>query len=316
MNINLDKLTASTLEESYVIAAEHIIMIITSITIGTIARVVTVKEDFRQYPSYPNGYLTNLVTGFTASALGAVAIPALMTKNFIAVTFLTLAIQQFRDVRKAERESLKDLEHSEYARRGNAYIDGIAKTFEARNYFALIVSFSCALTMQIIDSSCAAVNITAGLVAGMIILYFLKRFSKGKTIGDIAQVKAGRIELRDSGLYVDGQFVTNLLGDESASALFEKEGIAAVICPNEERFRITLDHLGQQQAALFEATRSLGLKRYHFTRKNFDTGAVILTFVPIFHDPDRLIEAVKKTPLLESTKKNKDVLRTNIAGRE
>jgi len=37
-----------------------------------------------------------------------------MTKNFVAVTFLTFAIQQFRDVRKAERESLKDLENTEY----------------------------------------------------------------------------------------------------------------------------------------------------------------------------------------------------------
>jgi len=46
----------------------------------------------------------------------------------------------FRDVRKMERDSLKDLENTEYTARGNAYIDGIAKTFEARNYFALIVS--------------------------------------------------------------------------------------------------------------------------------------------------------------------------------
>jgi uncharacterized protein len=75
-----------------VISTEPVMMILTAIAVGTIARIVTVKEDFRQYPSYPNGYLTNLVTGFVAASLGAVAIPALMTKNFIAVTFLTLAI--------------------------------------------------------------------------------------------------------------------------------------------------------------------------------------------------------------------------------
>jgi len=298
-----------------IISTEHIIMIIVAISTGTCARILTVKEDFRQYPSYPNGYLTNLVTGFVAAALGAVAIPALMTKNFIAVTFLTLAIQQFRDVRKAERESLKDLEDAEYTSRGNAYIDGIAKTFEARNYFALIVSFGSALTMQLINSKIMAINIVSGIITGFILLFVLKRFSKGKTIGDIAEVESGIISLKNNDLYVNGIYVTNLLGSDDASSLFQKEGIAAVISPNEERFRITLDHFGQQQAALFEATRTLGLKRYHYTRKDFENGKVIITFIPILKDADRLIEAIKKTPLLESTKKNKDVLSTNFVGR-
>ncbi|KKI94081.1 YIEGIA protein [Bacillus sp. SA1-12] len=298
------------------ISTEHIVMIVTAIIIGTLARILTVKEDFRQYPSYPNGYLTNLVTGFVAAALGAVAIPALMTKNFVAVTFLTLAIQQFRDVRKAERESLKDLEKSEYAQRGDAYIDGIAKTFEARNYFALIVAFFSALTMQIVHSKQIYIDIIAGLFVGGIILYFLKRFSKGKTIGDIAKVEQGMIEVKDSDLYVDGLFVTNELGSETAANLFQNEGLAVVISPNEQRFRITLDHFGQRQAALFEATRTLGLKRYHFTRKDFENGRVVITFVPIIRDVDKLIEAVKKTPLLESVKKNKDVLKSNMFGRE
>jgi len=70
----------------------------------------------------------------------------------VAVTFLALTIQQFRDVRKMERDSLKGLENTEYTARGNTYIDGIAKTFEARNYFALVVSFATALTIQLIAS--------------------------------------------------------------------------------------------------------------------------------------------------------------------
>jgi hypothetical protein len=76
-----------------VISTEHIVLILTAIIIGTLARILTIKEDYRQYPGYPNGYLIHLLTGFVAAALGAVAIPALMTKNFVAVTFLTLAIQ-------------------------------------------------------------------------------------------------------------------------------------------------------------------------------------------------------------------------------
>ncbi|MEY2373347.1 YIEGIA family protein [Lysinibacillus capsici] len=298
------------------ISKEYLIMIITATIIGTLARAFTIKEDFRQYPSYPNGYMLHLVTGSVAAALGAFAIPALMTKNFTAVTFLALAIQQFRDVRKSERESLKDLENTEFAYRGDAYIDGIAKTFESRNYFSLIVSFITALTMQIIDSNMAWINILSGAIVGFIVLYILKRFSKGKTIGDIADVKEGRIEIKESELFVDGIYVSNLLGSDNSSRLFQNEGLAVVIYPHEEHYRISLDNYGQRQAALFEATRTLGVKRYHFTRKEYEKGIIVITLVPIIKDIDKLIEAVKKTPLLESVKKSHTVMDTNLVGRD
>lgn len=297
-----------------VISTEHIILIVTALIVGTLARILTIKEDFRQYPSYPNGYLIHLVTGFVAAALGAVAIPALMTKNFVAVTFLTLAIQQFRDVRKSERESLKDLENTEYAYRGDAYIDGISKTFESRNYFALIVAFVTGLTMQLVDSKSNWINIIAGAIVGFIILFILKRFSKGKNIGDIAEVKEGKIEVKDNELFVDGIYVSNLLGTENGSKLFQEEGRAVVIYPKEEHFRVTLENFGQRQAALFEATRTLGVKRYHFTRRDFENGRVVIALVPIINDKDKLIEAVKKTPLLESSKKSHAVMKSNIMG--
>lgn len=298
------------------ISTEQIVLILTAIVVGTLARILTIKEDYRQYPSYPNGYLTHLITGFVAAALGAVAIPALMTKNFVAVTFLTLAIQQFRDVRKTERDSLKDLENTEYSYRGDAYIDGIAKTFEARNYFALIVSFATALTIQLVDSKSIWINIVSGIVVGFIVFFILKRFSKGKTVGDIANVKEGKVEIKGSELFVDGIYVSNQLGTENARNLFEKEGLAVIIYPRENHFRITLDNYGQRQAILFEATRSIGVKRYHFTRKDYEKGRVVISLVPIENDINKLIETVKNTPLLESAKKSHSVMKTNLTGRE
>src|SRR5690554_5967673 len=137
--------------QNEIISTQYIVLIVTAILAGSFARAVTLREDYRQYPSYPNGYLIHLITGFVAASLGAVAIPALMTKNFIAVTFLTLAIQQFREVRKMEFSSLQALEETEYTYRGSAYIDGIAKTFEARNYIALTVAFITSLTMQLVS---------------------------------------------------------------------------------------------------------------------------------------------------------------------
>jgi hypothetical protein len=299
-----------------VISQEHLILIITAIAMGTLARILTIKEDYRQYPSYPNGYLIHLVTGFIASALGAVAIPALTTKNFVAVTFLVLGIQQFRDVRKTERESLKDLENIEYTPRGDAYIDGIAKTFESRNYFALIVALITGITMQLVDSKSVWINSASGVAAGFIVLFVLKRFSKGKVVGDIAEVREGKVEVKGSDLYVDEIYVSNLLGTDNARKLIEEEGLAVVIYPKEEHYRITLDNFGQRQAILFEATRALGIKRYHFSRKDYEKGRIVTALVPLKKDIDAFIEVVKNTPLLESSKKSHSVMKTNLLGRE
>jgi len=300
--------------QNELISTQYIVLIVTSIIAGSLARAFTLKEDYRQYPSYPNGYLIHLITGFVAAALGAVAIPAIMTKNFVAVTFLALAIQQFREVRKMEFTSLQNLEQTEYTFRGAAYIDGIAKTFEARNYIALTVAFTSALTIQLVNSQSIWVNVITGITVGFFVLLMLKKISKGKTVGDIAQVKPGKIEVQGSELYVDGIYVTNLLGTENSRKLFKEEGIAVVIYPNEQHYRITLDNYGLRQAILFEATRAVGVKRYHFTRKDYKEGRVITAFVPIIPDIGRVIEAVQNTPLIESAKKSHALMKTKMVG--
>ena len=122
--------------------------------------------------------------------------------------------------------------------------------------------------------------------------------------------------VKGSELYVDGIYVSNQLGSENARKLFKEEGLAVVIYPNEEHFRITLDNYGLRQAMLFEATRSVGVKRYHFTRKDYEEGKGIIALVPLVPDIDRMIEAVKKTPLLESVKKSHALMKTNLVGRE
>lgn len=84
--------------------------------------------------------------------------------------------------------------------------DGISKTFEARNYFALLVSFITSLTLQLLTLQ-TWVEVTAGTFAGFLLLLFLKRFTKGKQVGHIATVTRGKIELKGSELYVDGLLV-------------------------------------------------------------------------------------------------------------
>ncbi|HEX2985239.1 MAG TPA: YIEGIA domain-containing protein [Caproiciproducens sp.] len=283
--------------------SEELSIISAGIILGTIARLITVKIDFRQVPSYPTAYFNNIFLGFVASTLGAVAIPALLSRDFVSVTFLTVAVQQFRDVRIAERESLGKLEHTEYAKRGEAYIDGIAKTFESRNYISLITSLVSVLVMELLRRTNMMLAILCGAAAGIIVMLAIYRFTKGKTVGDLCSVKPGKIEVRGSELYVDDMFVTNYLGTDRARALFSEQGVAVVLHPRDQLSRITLENYGQRQAVLFEAVHTLGVRRYQFTRRNFTDGRVVIAFVPIVNDMDKVLKAVKHTPILENSRK-------------
>ncbi|CAM4410354.1 YIEGIA family protein [Paenibacillus alkaliterrae] len=299
------------MEGNDMISAQYLVMIVTATLAGTLARATTIKLDYRQYPSHPNGYLIHFLTGALAAALGAFIVPTLMTKNFVAVTFLSLGIQQFREVRKTERESLRDLEGTEYTLRGDSYIDGIAKTFEARNYFALLVAFAVSVTMQLLQLS-DWIEITAGIIVGLLFFVFLRRFTSGKHVKDIATITQGNIEIKGSELYVDGMLVSNAAGEAEAKQFFAEEGIAAVVHPREPHLRIVLEHFGQRQAMLFEVTRAIGKKRYCY--QNLMEGKVIIVLVPIVHNFELLRETLLNTPLLETVKKTHRLLNTNITG--
>jgi uncharacterized membrane protein YeaQ/YmgE (transglycosylase-associated protein family) len=296
------------------LAFHDLFIILCGIVMGTIARAITLRIDTRQNPSYPTGAFINIVIGILASSLGAVAIPSLLNKEFTAVTFIALAIQHFRDVRKTEKESLEDLEKTEYSKRGAAYIDGIAKTYESRNYLSLLTSLFVVLVLSIVSVDSLVINMIGAVVSGFGMIYFLTIITKGKCIGDICNIREGKITIDHSDLFVNGMYVTNVLGTERSRDLFLKEGIGIVIEPKSDKFRITVENYGQRQAMLFEATRTFGVKRYSFTRKNYTNGALLLAFVPIVRDPDAIIDVIKKTPVLESSRKITTIMDIDIGG--
>ncbi|WP_413375157.1 YIEGIA domain-containing protein [Alkalihalobacillus sp. 1P02AB] len=293
-----------------VISPEMLVLIITATVIGIVARYLSIKLDYRQYPNYPNGYLIHIVTGALAAMIGAFIIPTVMTKNFTAVTFLGLAAQHFRDVRKVERESLLDLEGDEFTRRGDAYIDGIAKIFESRNYITLLVSFACALLIQILQEFFDVafwIQIVSGSIVGLIVFFALKHFTSRQQISDIATVEEGKIEIKGSDLYVNDMFVYNLAGREEAKEWFLNDGLAAVIRPTKDHFQIPLFNGGQRQAILFETTRRIGQKKL-YSVENPGSGVIIIVLVPIIKSSDLLKETILMTPLLETVKKNPELL--------
>src|SRR5690554_6075456 len=108
-------------------------VLVSGLVLGSAGRLLLLRADYRQYPSFPRGYVTHLVLGIIAAALVAIGVLALAEKEYTAATFLALAAQQFREIRSMERESLESVDQTELVRRGPDYIEDIAKTFDARN---------------------------------------------------------------------------------------------------------------------------------------------------------------------------------------
>jgi hypothetical protein len=277
--------------------------ILLGILIGTAARFVTLRIDSRQVPSYPNSYFINLVTGFFAASLGSVAIPALLSNDFAAVTFLMLAVQHFRDIRKQIQESLEQIDPVGYAPRGSAYIDGISKTFEARNYICLLASLGTVLVLYLVAGKNIWINTAVALAAGSALISFMVHFTKGKCIGDICTLHYGKIDVRGSELYVDDIWVTAMLGLAKKRKLFIEEGLALVATPKSEKQRLTLENDGQRRAILSDAARSFGTKELLFTKRSFSDGRIVIAFVPIINDQEKILAAVRSTPILESVRK-------------
>ena len=110
------------------------------VIMGVITRLYMLRTDYRQYPTYLHGKIIHIALGVIAAGLGTIAVPAIMEEEFTAITFLTLAASQFRDVRNMERNTLTELDGYELVPRGSTYIEGIAIAFESRNYLVIFTS--------------------------------------------------------------------------------------------------------------------------------------------------------------------------------
>ncbi|WP_105615809.1 YIEGIA domain-containing protein [Vallitalea okinawensis] len=293
------------MDSKNILELSTVLYISVGILVGFIGRWWLLRGDIRQYPTYPNGYLIHLTTGFIAASIGSVAFPALLANNFVAVTFLTLAIQQFRDIRKMEKESLKSLESDVSAPRGDAYIDGIAKSFEARNYIVMISSLTTTVIIFVLERYLdnTILLISTGVLVGFLVLNLLKNYTKGHHLRDIMTIEDGKLHFKEgSNLYVNDIYVMNV-GLSATRERILKNGLCVIMKPNGNSEKIILNHDGQRKAIMHECSRLLGLERYIATRRNFDTGELALVLVPIDKDIDRLKKILFSVPILETVKK-------------
>jgi len=274
---------------------------------GTLARLVLLRRDYRQFPSYPQGYTIHLSLGFIAAALGAIAPPAIATGDLAAASFLALAATQFREVRAVERESLVNMEATELVPRGAAYIEGLARVFEARNYLTMVTALAASLAGVIAVPWGPWWSLGVALAAGLLAVALVRGLMSGQRIGDIAVVKPVPLEFDGPLLTVAGVQIMNV-GLPASRERYLNEGLAVVIRPKDANARATLSNVGQRQAIAHEVAMLLGIKmdvdEPEFTpiaRQNPATGEVVMAIVPLLRDERALVQAVEYVPVLEGT---------------
>lgn len=147
------------------------------------------------------------------------------------------------------------------------------------------------------------INIAIALVVGSALIWAMVHFTKGKSIGDICTLHFGEVDVKGSNLFVDGIWVTGMLGLQKRQKLFIEQGIALVATPRSEKQRLTLENEGQRSAMIYDAARSFGTKELWFTKRSLSDGRIVIAFVPIVNDKELILAAVRNTPILESVRK-------------
>lgn len=284
---------------SWLVDQTYIVGIIVGVLFGVAARVQLLRTDYRQYPTYPHGKVIHMALGVIAAGLGAVAVPALMSKDYTAVTFLTIAAQQFRDVRNMERQSLKEIDSMELVPRGAAYIEGIAMVFEGRNYLVIFTSFMASLFTTLF-------RWYWGIAIGILALVAANLLKTGKRLNHIAHVVPCEVSLEGPDLYVDSIYIMNV-GLASSREIIKKQGIGLLIKPKNANSRVTLANLGQRQAILHDACTILGVHRdtgepalIPMAKLDLETGVLGVLLLPQDKDVEKAVEVVRQVPILES----------------
>lgn len=286
-----------------------------AIIIGVVTRLIILNLDQKQYPSQPNVLLSQIVLAFVASSLGALLVPALIERSYTSITFLSLAAEQFRQVRENRRNTLQNLEDSQLVKRGNSFIEEIARTYEVRNYMCIITSFITIGLYYLIISEVRLSHNIALLISsllGLILAFILRRISRRKSIEDVADVSIVKIEFVDESIMKVGDLkgITNV-GLKKDRDRFLSKGIGIEIKPKDNSYTnaAIIYDLGQRQAIVYNLYSRLGIYRENnepafvpLPRRNPNNESIMIAYIPMEKDEQKIIEAVKSCPILATSK--------------
>jgi hypothetical protein len=278
----------------------HVLIgILLGIAFGVCSRLLMLRTDYRQYPTYPHGRIIHISLGVIAAALGAVAVPALYKKDYTAITFLTLAAQQFRDVRKMERDTLDKIDSLELVPRGATYIEGIAMVFEGRNYLVILTALLTSL---------AAIGLGPlfGLIVGLLSFFIVRALKSGKSVSHIANAEIAPVRVDGPDLFVGDIYIMNV-GLSVNQKLIAERGLGIILKPFNANGKATLSNLGQRQAILFDLSTILGVYRddgepalVPLAKLDMKDGRLAVFLLPQEKDEQKAQQVVMRVPILES----------------
>lgn len=273
--------------------------VVLGIIAGTIARVIMLRTDYRQYPTYPHGRIIHVALGFIAAFIGAAAVPSVLSQDWSAVTFLGLAAQQFRDVRNMERTTLQNLDALELVPRGTAYIEGIARVFEGRNYLVMMTSIVTTLVATL-------ASLEWGVLAALIMFVMDKIKMSGKTIRHIADIVEAPVRIDGPNVWVGDIYIMNVALKKDQQ-MIQQHGVGVILIPKNESSVLTLANLGQRQAILHEVSNILGIYRdtgepalVPMAKRNLSNGRLGILLLPEVRDQAIIKKAIEDVPILES----------------
>lgn len=285
---------------------------IVALFIGVLCRGLVLRVTDKQYPSRPQDYLEQIIISGLSASLGAIAFPALIDKEFSALTFFAVAIQQFQGLSKEEKITIENIDNQEVVPKGAAYIEEIASTYESRSYISLFsalvasviyIYFARAYKLTFLPCTILAA-IGGGAIVGLVFRKYLRRDS----IGDIADVVEAKISFEGPILKVNDVFINNI-GLEDTRSKYLKDGIAIEIIPKDLKAYGIISDLGQRQAMLhnlfihFGINKDIDEKDLLATSKiNLEKNTVVIPYLPLVKDMDELIKVIKSTPILEVSK--------------
>ncbi|WP_339227960.1 YIEGIA family protein [Oceanobacillus sp. FSL K6-2867] len=279
--------------------SEYIFPILFGVVTGTLARILLLRTDYRQYPTYLHGKIIHLSLGFISASLGALAVPALLEKEFTAVTLLTVAATQFRDVRNMERNTLTEMDSFELVTRGKTYIEGIAISFESRNYLVMFTGFLTSLSYILWNVFIAIIVAIVCFVLGHILM-------SGSVLEDIVKIDQAEISFDGAGLYVDNIYIMNIGLPERKKEIM-KYGMGFVVTPKNMNAISTIGNLGQRQAIIHDVSVALGVFRDSGTpaltpliKRDLDDGRLGVFILPQIRDVAVAKKVIGSVPVLEN----------------
>ncbi|USK32342.1 YIEGIA family protein [Bacillus sp. F19] len=293
---------------------EYTYPILFGVAFGVISRLYMLRTDYRQYPTYLHGKIIHVALGFIAAGLGTIAIPAIMEEEFTAITFLSLAASQFREVRNMERNTLSELDGYELVPRGKTYIEGIAVAFESRNYLVIFTSLTTTFAYLVF-------NIWAALAAGVICLIISKKLMAGSKMKDIVHIEYKEPHFEGAGLYIDNIYIMNI-GIPAKQEAVMKYGMGFILTPKNYNARTTIANLGQRQAILHDVSTALGVHRdsgepslVPLAKRDLDDGRVGVFVLPQGGDIELAKTVIGEVPTLENAIRMPSESKANKKGR-